>query len=162
MSLRYIHLFNHAVTAEEKEIKRIRCIVIRAETKRTTTILKICSIHNMALRTADEPSLIDELQVAIVTLDDLKSRFEAADDDVLDSLLQLNGEKDYSPDLPAEVLAIVNATKAIDTRYNSSSRDSLSSHASFKLGIVNDASFQRSSRLPEIPFHRSMAIFITG
>ncbi|KAL5239077.1 hypothetical protein ACI65C_006487 [Semiaphis heraclei] len=91
-------------TAEEKEIKRVRRLITRAETKRTIAVKKIRSINDLAVRAKDDPNLMDELQVSTSTLDDLWAQFEAADNDVLDGLLEINAEGEYSAELPAEVL----------------------------------------------------------
>lgn len=91
---------------------------------------------------------MNEPEVAVITLDGLWSRLEAGDDD---GLLQLNAEKDCTPDFAAEMLALVYVTKAIAIRCSSSNRGSHSPHVSFKSGLVNDASFKLSSGLPEIP-----------
>ncbi|KAL5239697.1 hypothetical protein ACI65C_007107 [Semiaphis heraclei] len=105
-------------TAEEKEIKRVRRLITRAETKRTIAVKKIRSINDLAVRAKDDPNLMDELQVSTSTLDDLWAQFEAADNDVLDGLLEINAEGEYSAELPAEVLSVINATTAIAIRGN--------------------------------------------
>ncbi|KAL4103253.1 hypothetical protein QTP88_018630 [Uroleucon formosanum] len=137
-------------TAEDKEIKRVRRLVTRADTKRTIAVKKIRSIDSLAKRAKNDPNLMDELHIAAATLDDLWAQFEAADNDVLDSLLEINAESEYSAELPAEVLSIINAITAIamqgnyDNVKNAKRGLAEQNHAS-------DAPVKPTSRLPEIP-----------
>ncbi|KAL4103365.1 hypothetical protein QTP88_018742 [Uroleucon formosanum] len=137
-------------TAEDKEIKPVRRLVTRADTKRTIAVKKIRSIDSLAKRAKNDPNLMDELHIAAATLDDLWAQFEAADNDVLDSLLEINAESEYSAELPAEVLSIINAITAIamqgnyDNVKNAKRGLAEQNHAS-------DAPVKPTSRLPEIP-----------
>ncbi|XP_008178701.1 uncharacterized protein LOC103307950 [Acyrthosiphon pisum] len=137
-------------TAEEKEIKRVRRLITRGDTKRTIAVKKIRSIDSLAKRAKNEPGLMDELHIAAATLDDLWAQFEAADNDVLDSLLEINAEIEYSAELPAEVLSIINAITAIAMQGN---YDNFK-NAKRGLGEQNhasDAPVQPTARLSEIP-----------
>lgn len=137
-------------TAEEKETKRVRRLITRADTKRTIAVKKIRSIDSLAKRAKNDPGLMDELHIAAATLDDLWAQFEAADNDVLDSLLEINAETEYSAELPAEVLSIINAITAIAMQGN---YDNFK-NAKRGLGEQNhasDAPVRPTARLPEIP-----------
>jgi len=140
-----------AECSDDKNVLRVRRLIARAETKRATVISKIHSIHRLALRVNNEPNVIDEFQIAVIALDNLWSQFETADDDVLDGLLQLNAEREYSSDMPAEVLAIINATKAIAVRISAAAPSNRSQHISSDHNSVNDTPIKHSSRLLEIP-----------
>ncbi|XP_008188329.1 uncharacterized protein LOC100568780 [Acyrthosiphon pisum] len=137
-------------TAEEKEIKRVRRLIARADTKRTIAVKKIRSIDSLAKLAKTDTGLMDELHVAAATLDDLWAQFETADNDVLDKLLEINAESEYSAELPAEVLSIINAITAIAMQGN---YDNLK-NAKRGLGEQNhasDAPVKPTARLPEIP-----------
>lgn len=138
-------------TAEEKEVKRVRWLIARAETKRTIAVSKIRSVHKNAIRITDEPEVLEELQIAVTTLDDLWSQFETADENVLDGLIQIGAEKEYTSDMPAEMLAIINAIKAIALRATFSARSNHSWHTSYDRKSVDDMSYKLSLRLSEIP-----------
>jgi len=137
-------------TTEEKEIKRVRRLITRADTKRTIAVKKIRSINSLAQRAKDDPSFMDELHVAASTLDDLWKQFEAADNDVLDSLLEINAEIEYSAELPAEVLSIINATTAIAMQGNFNDFKN-SKGIPGEQKQASDPPFKSASRLPEIP-----------
>jgi len=137
-------------TAEEKEIKRVKRLITRADTKLTTTVKKIRSINDLALRAKDDPKLTDELQVETATLDDLWAQFEAADNDVLDGLLEINAEVEYSAELPAEMLSVINATTAIAIRGNYDNIKNPKRVLS-ELNQVNDAPVKPAYRLTDIP-----------
>ncbi|CAI6351883.1 unnamed protein product [Macrosiphum euphorbiae] len=137
-------------TAEDKEIKRVRRLITRADTKRIIAVKKIRSIDSLAKRAKIDPSLMDELHIAAATLDDLWAQFEAADNDALDSLLEINAESEYSPELPAEVLSIINAITAIAMQGN------YDNFKNAKRGLTeqnhaSDVPVKPTSRLPEIP-----------
>lgn len=137
-------------TAEEKEIKRVRRLITRADTKRTIAVKKIRSVNSLAKRVKDDPGLMDELHIAAATLDDLWAQFEAADSDVLDSLLEINAESEYSAELPAEVLSIINATTAIAMQGNFDDfKNTKRGHG--ERNQNSDTLFKSASRLPEIP-----------
>lgn len=135
-------------TAEEKS-KRVRRLIARSIMKRAATVAKIRSIYDLSKRAKEHPESIDELQIAVVTLDELWAQFETADNDVLDGLLQLDAENEYSAELPAEVLSIINSIRAIANRHSSSGNDTMRSVSAHQ--FVADAPCKPSTRLPEIP-----------
>lgn len=143
----FLSHFKMVETADERETKRIRRLIARAETKRTTAISKIRSIHNLAARVKVEPEVADELQIAATTLDDLWTQFESADNDVLDGLVELEALQEYSSDLPAEVRSLINAITAIAIRSSSGNNDKRSL---FESKSADNMSSKPLSRLPEL------------
>lgn len=98
--------------SEDKESERLIRSKARAIIKRTTAISNIRAIHALSLRIINEPEVIPELMISVSDLDILWTRFRSEDDKVLEILLQLDKGNDYSPDLSAEVRALINASKA--------------------------------------------------
>lgn len=71
---------------------------------------------------------------------------------MLDYLIGMNKEDDYSPDLTAEVRALIHSSKAIATKLSSTGVDMI--NRSKETACVNSQSFDTHkplSRLPEIP-----------
>lgn len=138
-------------TAAEQETKRMRRLIVRADTKRVIAVKKIRSIHDLAIRSKDDVGLVGELRVAVPLLDDLWAQFEAADNDSLDGLIEIGAESEYSAELPAEVLSLIRVTTAIASRIKPSDDASHSQGVSGTHEHFKDTSFRPASRLPEIP-----------
>jgi len=74
-------------------------------------------VYTLLQRAGTDLSASHEIVVAARSLDALWVQFETDDTAVLDGLIATSSESDYSTDLPAEILCLVNAAKSIARKY---------------------------------------------
>lgn len=147
-----IVIMTDAVEREQKDADRVKRILARDVIRRTTTVSKIRSIYELAKRAETNRAIVREAVVAVKTLDSLWTKFEQEDEQVLDGMIQLCTESEYSPDLPAEVLSLIHAAKAINLECVTS--DHLHGQPAEAPGEQSEGELRSSkpfSRLPEIP-----------
>lgn len=138
--------------SEDKEGDRLARLKTRAIIKRSSVIAIIRSVNSLALRASSEPQVIPEFLSAVLDLDTLWAQFKSEDESVLDYLIGMNKEDDYSPDLTAEVRALIHSSKAIATKLATTGVDMI--NRSKETGSVNSQSSDTHkplSHLPEIP-----------
>jgi hypothetical protein len=102
--------------SEDKESERLGRLKARAIIKWSSVISIIRSINFLAARTSTEPELIPEFLSVVLDLDTLWAQSKSEDESVLDYLIGMNREDDYSPDFMAEVRALIHSSKAIATK----------------------------------------------
>lgn len=130
-----------------KDSARTKRLRDRAVIKRTTVILRIRAIHNLASRVTNEPAVIPELLVAVDELDGLWAQFEVEDNALLDFHIMLGSTEEYSSNLPSEVRSLINTAKAVANQCRPTPpREEFSD---FRHSSVHQIS--NASRLPDIP-----------
>jgi len=85
-----------------------------ADAKRKAAILAIRAIHALSLRALNEPEIVSEFLITATDLEGHWAQFKLEDESFLEHLKpNLDKSEDYSVDLPAEVRALINASRSV-------------------------------------------------
>lgn len=144
---------------DNDEINWALRVKTRAEMRRTTAISSIRAVHNLALRTKSEPTVVPEFLANVTDLEGFWAQFKVEDDTVLDCLVESDQLENYSPDLVSEVRALINECKAISDQlspqvFNKMNGAHSGSPSVGSPGLPNNDPQRPHSRLPEISLPR--------
>ncbi|KAE9522064.1 hypothetical protein AGLY_017537 [Aphis glycines] len=101
------------VNEEQQRVHRLMRSKLFADAKRKTAISAIRTIHALSLRALKEPEIVSEFLIAATDLEGHWAQFKLEDESFLEHLINLDKAEDYSVDLPAEVRALINASRSV-------------------------------------------------
>ncbi|KAE9532003.1 hypothetical protein AGLY_010205 [Aphis glycines] len=141
------------VNEEQQRVHRLMRSKLFADAKRKTAISAIRTIHALSLRALKEPEIVSEFLIAATDLEGHWAQFKLEDESFLEHLINLDKAEDYSVDLPAEVRALINASRSVVEKLTPKGVDTID--LSYLKGQVapNNQSVptKQFSRLPDIP-----------
>ncbi|XP_008181823.1 uncharacterized protein LOC103309058 [Acyrthosiphon pisum] len=98
--------------AGDEEVARIKRLKRSCEVKRMNYMNKIRAVHSVAVRTAEDTSVVPQLLVMVESLDQLLSSFTIEDEALLDHLLDLELDNEYPDKEGVEMFELVSFAKA--------------------------------------------------
>jgi len=98
---------------EQQRVERLMRSKLFADAKRQATISAIRAIHALSLRALNELQIVSEFLIAATDLEGQWAQFKLEDEAFLEHLININKAGDYSMDLPAEVRALINASRLV-------------------------------------------------
>jgi len=96
---------------------RVQRLKRSCEIKRMNYVKKIRAIHNLAIQSSEDTSVVPRLLVMVETLDQLLSSFTIEDEALLGHLLELGLEGEYPDTEGVEIFELVCSAKAIANRF---------------------------------------------
>jgi len=112
----------------------------KAVLKREESIRRIRAIHDLAVLCETDLSLVDRLSLLTDEVDDIWSQFTCDSDALVDSLIYLGRESEYSTYQVAELRDLISVCRATVNR----NRSSRSSEVSFRIESIESIADHRS------------------
>jgi len=145
------------VNEEQQRVDRLMRSKLFADAKRKAAISAIRAIHTLSLRALKEPDIVSEFLIAATDLESQWAQFKLEDESFLEHLINLGESDDYSVDLPAEVRALINASRSVVEKLTPNGVDTidlsyLKCHVAPSVSPNNQPGPRKQfSRLPDIP-----------
>jgi len=103
--------------ADDEAVARVKRLKRSCEVKRMNYVNKIRAVHRVAVRSAEDKSVVPQLLVMVESLDQLLSSFIIEDEALLGHLLDLTLDSEY-PDMEGvEMFELVSFSKATAQRF---------------------------------------------
>jgi hypothetical protein len=100
-----------------QEIARINRVLKRATMRRDECIRRINAMHELAVRCETELSLITQLSFLVDEVDVIWSEFTAESNTVIDCLIDLGRESEYSVGQVADLRNLISISRATVNRH---------------------------------------------
>lgn len=145
---------------------------IRALARPTAVVERIKSVHDLGLSGESDPIARQKFLISVNDLTDLWGKFVIENDAVLDALIDLNEEHDFSHAVEVETNEVIVSAKALANRFSSvlniplmtpgnpkvriesdagCSSDGISGSNKVQSEVASTVQSSHSIRLPEIP-----------
>lgn len=105
------------VMVGDEEVARVKRLKRNCEIKRMNYVKKIRAVHSVAVRSAEDTSVVPQLLVMVESLDDLLSSFTIEDESLLNLLLDLELDNEYPETEGVEMFELVSFAKATAHRF---------------------------------------------
>ncbi|CAI6371615.1 unnamed protein product [Macrosiphum euphorbiae] len=103
--------------AGDEEVARVKRLKRSCEVKRKSYVNKIRAVHSVAVRSAEDTSVVPQLLVMVESLDHLLSSFTIEDEALLNYLLDLELDNEYPDTEGVEMFELVSFSKATAHRF---------------------------------------------
>lgn len=103
--------------AGDEEVARVKRLKRSCEVKRTSYMNKIRAVHGVAVRSAEDTSVVPQLLVMVESLDQLLSSFTIEDEALLGHLLDLELDIEYPDTEGVEMFELASFAKATANRF---------------------------------------------
>ncbi|CAI6374781.1 unnamed protein product [Macrosiphum euphorbiae] len=103
--------------AGDEEVARVKRLKRSCEVKRKSYVNIIRAVHSVAVRSAEDTSVVPQLLVMVESLDHLWSSFTIEDEALLNYLLDLELDNEYPDTEGVEMFELVSFSKATAHRF---------------------------------------------